>query len=164
MIHLMVIGGLWAYVEWVSRSATPEARRAALIRWHRVVFTVVITFALTRLAIRAAFNADIVGDHWIPAARSGVGVASGLLLAAWGNYLPKLLSPWNQEDEPFDWQRVHRFAGWLATIGGLAVAVIWLALPVERAAAVSRVVLLTVFVLAIGRKLLSIASTARAWR
>jgi hypothetical protein len=59
---------------------------------------------------------------------------------------------------------VHRFAGWLATFGGLAVAVIWLALPVERAASLSRVVLLTVFALAIGRKLLSIASTARAWR
>ena len=45
-------------------------------------------------------------------------------MAVWGNYLP-LMSPWQPGEEPFDWQRVHRFVGWVFTIGGIVTMLTW---------------------------------------
>jgi hypothetical protein len=42
-------------------------------------------------------------------------VVAGGLMAVWGNYLPKLMSPWPPEEEAFDWHRVHRFVGWVCS-------------------------------------------------
>ena len=85
-----------------------------------------------------------------------MGLLLGVGMVIWGNYVPKLLSPWSVEDEPFEWQRVHRFAGWTATLAGIAMVVVWLALPVETARLAARAILGPAFVLVVGRKLISV--------
>ena len=79
----------------------------------------------------------------------------------WGNYLPKFLSPWNLDDEPFDWQRVHRYAGWIAALSGGALMVVWLAFPLELARTTSTVLIIAFVVLGVGRKLISVAAYSR---
>ncbi|MGE3275699.1 MAG: hypothetical protein AB7O67_11350 [Vicinamibacterales bacterium] len=88
------------------------------------------------------------------------GLLAGVGLAVWGNYLPKLTSPWRLEDEPFDWHGVHRFVGQVAFFGGLTLAFISLQVPAEwlRPAVVG--VMATSLALALGRKLLSVATYA----
>jgi hypothetical protein len=79
-------------------------------------------------------------------------------MAVWGNYLPKLLSPWQPEEEPFDWQRVHRFAGWAFTIGGIGMMLTWVTLPIDQADAWNPAIVGGVAVLSVGRKLYSLAT------
>ena len=159
MLTILVTVAIWVYVEWVARSAhSPRARHATLLSWHRAVFVAVILFAGARLAVRLAFERDLLDPGAIPLARRAIGVASGVLLALWGNYLPKLLSPWILEDEPFDWQGVHRFVGWVATLGGTAIVLVWIALPLARAGAWSRGIVAVWALLGLGRKLYSIAT------
>ncbi len=79
--------------------------------------------------------------------------------ALWGNFLPKPLSPWLPGDEPFDWSRVHRFAGWLFSVAGVAVVGVWLVVPQpDEARFLSRAIFGTAAVLAVWRKLMSLAS------
>jgi hypothetical protein len=74
---------------------------------------------------------------------------------------PKILSPWRLEEEWFDWQRVHRFAGWLAATSGVALVLVWLALPLPVARPATVRILAAFLVLAVGRKWLSVADYAR---
>ena len=85
----------------------------------------------------------------------------GLGMVVWGNYLPKLMSPWSVEDQPFDWQRVHRFIGWGASLCGIAFVAAWLLLPLDEARSASLIILGLAAGLALTRKLLSLAATAR---
>ena len=78
--------------------------------------------------------------------------------AIWGNYLPKQLSPWSLEDEPFDWQRVHRFCGWVASLSGIALVMVWLVLPLDGAKRATAGILLAFVVLCLARKLISLAT------
>ena len=79
-------------------------------------------------------------------------------MAVWGNYLPKLMSPWQPDEEPFDWQRVHRFVGWACTIGGIGTMLTWVTLPIDRADAWEPAIVGGVVVLSLGRKLYSLAT------
>jgi hypothetical protein len=101
---------------------------------------------------------------WRPIAKRTVGVLFGLGLAIWGNYLPKLLSPWAVGDEPFDWQRVHRFGGWIASLGGAAVVVVALLFPLEATGVASSAIIGTVTALIVGRTLISHATYSTAPR
>jgi hypothetical protein len=120
-----------------------------------VFVTVAVVLAL-RMGIRLAFEHNLLGVEWAPVLRRGFGILGGILLAIWGNYLPKLLSPWRREEQPFDWQRVHRFVGWLAMLSGLGVAAVWLALPIPEANRTTVVVFLAFAALAVLRKLYSL--------
>jgi hypothetical protein len=125
------------------------------------VFAAVALFLALRMGLRLGFELELLPPDWIPAARRGAGALGGALLAVWGNFLPKLLSPWPHGQQPFDWQRVHRFAGWVATLSGIAVAFVWLALSLDAAKPASGGILLTFCVLVIGRKLFSLAKPPR---
>ncbi len=59
-------------------------------------------------------------------------IAVGLLVAWWGNSLPKLLSPFKGEAEPYNWSRMIRDCGWVLTLGGLASAVCVIVLSFPR--------------------------------
>ncbi len=87
-----------------------------------------------------------------------MGVLLGVALAIWGNYLPKLLSPWSLEHEPFDWQRVHRFCGWVASLSGIALVAVWLLLPQASAKPAAATIVVTFLVLCLVRKFLSVAT------
>jgi hypothetical protein len=79
-----------------------------------------------------------------------------------GNYLPKFPSPWPVRTEPFDWQGVHRFCGWVFLLGGVAVTAAWLLLPAAQAAQAGSSVVVAIAVLAVGRKFVSLATRGRS--
>ena len=45
----------------------------------------------------------LLGPEWTQIARRLEGIILGSGLAIFGNYMPKLLSPWRLADEPFEW-------------------------------------------------------------
>jgi len=100
----------------------------------------------------------LLGPEWTQIARRLEGIILGSGLAIFGNYMPKLLSPWRLADEPFEWQRVHRFVGWVFSLAGGAVVLVWLTLPLDQAAFASTRLILTALSLGGGRKLISLAT------
>ena len=148
---------IWGYVE-LMQSGTLPAEREQIMRWHRTVFAVAGLIVALKLAPALAIASGHLDAAWEPLTRRIRWIAVGAAWTIWGNYLPKLLSPWPTEDEPFAWQRVHRFAGWVFSMVGVGIVVAWLTLPVERAASLSEGLILAGVLLAIARKLYSVAT------
>jgi hypothetical protein len=159
LLTAVVLLAIWAFVEWrVPRQSAVRGSGDGVIRWHRAVFATVALFLSMSHIVRLVFAFQAVGPEWVPMARRSLNIVAGGLLAVWGNYLPKLMSPWQPEEEPFDWQRVHRFVGWAFTIGGIGMMLVWLALPIDRANDWDAAVIGAVVVLSLGRKLYSLAT------
>ena len=67
-----------------------------------------------------------------------VGAIIGLVLAIWGNYVPKALKP--SSEKPCDssrWVSLRRFAGWAFVISGLTYSAVWLFAPMQYTAVIS---------------------------
>lgn len=155
----LVIVALWGFVEWrVPGQGAAQGQGAGVIRWHRAVFATIGLFIAMRHGVRLGFELQYLDPEWVPVARRSLHVIAGGLMAVWGNYLPKLMSPWQPEEEPFDWQGVHRFVGWASTIGGIVTMLTWATLSIDRAEAWDPVIVGSVVVLSLGRKLYSLAT------
>ncbi len=147
---------LWMFAE-LAQGGSSDRRH--IIIWHRCVIAVAGLLLALRLGPQLALSTQLLESGWEPTLRRLAGIAFGVGLVVWGNYLPKVVSPWRREDEPFDWQRVHRFVGWLAVLGGLFVTGAWLFLPLAQAKPAAMTTIIAVTVLAVGRKLISLASS-----
>lgn len=141
---------LWAFLESVSDERTEAGR--AIARVHRLMIAALALMAVvdvgTALAIHAGMfppEAELVQIRFL-------GLLRGALFVFWGNHLPKLISPWALQVEPFDWQGVHRFVGRVAVAAGLAVMLAWATLPIPGAKRATVIVVLTAMVLILGRK------------
>ena len=155
----LVMLALWGFVEWrVPSQHAVRGSGAGVLRWHRAVVATIGLFIAMKHGVRLAFELQYLDPEWVPVARRGLHVVAGGLMAVWGNYLPKLMSPWQPEEEPFDWQRVHRFVGWVLTIGGIGSMLTWVTLPIDQADAWEPVIVGSVVVLSLGRKLYSLAT------
>ena len=77
---------------------------------------------------------------WIAAGESDLsarlfGIAGGLILAAYGNVIPRQLDRYDPvKRDPARWQRLQRRGAWAFTLAGLACATIYVLLPVRVAA------------------------------
>ena len=131
------------------------------MNWHRSVVAAVGLMMAVRIGSQLAIATDLLDAEWGPIARRISGVLLGFFLAIWGNYLPKIISPWRAEEEWFDWQRVHRFVGWIASLSGIALVVVWMAFPLEVANFATFCITATFFVLGVGRKFMSVATYSR---
>jgi predicted ABC-type sugar transport system permease subunit len=131
-----------------------EAQRSFM----RVFFAAIAVALAVVNGTKLAIIAGALDPSWLATGQRAFGVILGTTLALLGNYLPKLVSPWSLRDEPFDWQGVHRFGGWLCLTVGVAVVVCWLALPVGSARSATSSLILTMAVLLLGRKLYSLAT------
>ncbi len=105
-----------------------------------------------------------VDPAWINLSHRISGMLFGVALALWGNFLPKLPSPWRLEEEPFDWQGVHRFIGWAHAIAGTVVFFGWLMRAPHDANRLAILVVMTAALLGVGRKLYSVATWKTARR
>jgi hypothetical protein len=151
---------LWGYVE-LMQSGTLPAEREQIMRWHRTVFAVAGLILALKLAPSLAIASGELDAVWGPLTLRIQWIAVGAAWAIWGNYLPKLLSPWPTQGEPFAWQRVHRFVGWVCSMVGVGIIVAWLTLPAERAERVGEGLILAAALLALARKLHSVATHPR---
>lgn len=148
---------LWLIAE-TGQGGEKGPERQTILVWHRTVIAVTGLLLALSFGARLALDAGFLNPQWEPIAVRARGVLFGVVLAVWGNFLPKLLSPWSPRDEPFDWQGVHRFCGWAAALSGTAYAVVWLCMPIARAKPLAAGTVATFVVLALGRKLLSLAT------
>jgi hypothetical protein len=157
----LMVPGLWGFVEARQCRGSDSERADSIMNWHRIVFAFVGLLISLRLAPQLAIKGGWLDASWTPAVQRMSGVVMGAGLAAWGNYLPKLMSPWMPEHEPFDWQRVHRFGGWVAFITGGLLIYVSLAFPPADARPIRVALTLMFLVLVVGRKFLSVATRSR---
>ncbi len=161
-LRVFLLPGVWGLIELVMAASDMTRRPAREIqRWHRTVFGWVSLIVAIELGAQVAISAGVLDADWAPLARRLRGVLFGIGLAIWGNYLPKLISPWGMVEEPFDWQRVHRFTGWVSLLSGSAVTLVWLTLPMDAARTIATVLTVTFIVAVIGRKMMSVSGYSR---
>ena len=160
VLVVLCVPALWGFVELVQAGDSRQDKEA-IMDWHRRVFAFTSLMIAIGLSFKLAISTGLLDAAWEPVGRRARGVMLGIGLAVWGNYLPKLLSPWSLENEPFDWQQVHRFGGRVALIGGVAVMMAWLALPMEAARIATFGITAAFVVLVGGRKFLSLATRSR---
>jgi hypothetical protein len=79
----------------------------------------------------------------------GVQVLTGLMLAYYGNVIPKTL-PRFREGENARIQSLRRTVGWLSTLSGLGYAAVWAAVPLASAAVWSVIIVGATTLLMIG--------------
>lgn len=160
----LLVPGMWLFVELAQDRGRGGRDAARIMSWHRWVFAAMGVILIAKPAHGLAVATGILDSGWKETVDRATGVLFGVGLAVWGNYLPTLLSPWRVEDEPFDWQRVHRFAGRIAFLSGLALVIVSLWLPAERLT-IARVWIVSVLAMLVGgRKLLSVATYGRGVR
>lgn len=147
----------WAFLEF----AQGGTKHQPIMNWHRWVIASVGLALAVQYGFGLAIASGMLDADWQPFARRASGILKGVLLALWGNYLPKLLSPWSAEEEWFDWQRVHRFAGWIATLSGIGLVLVWMTLPLALARPATVGILIAFAVMGVGRKFISVAEYSR---
>ncbi|HSR51302.1 MAG TPA: hypothetical protein VLV83_10775 [Acidobacteriota bacterium] len=148
----------WASIEMLQGGT---GRRHDCMDWHRTVVAALGLMLAVGITSHLAVHTGLLDADWRPFLKRGKGVLFGLFLTLWGNYLPKLISPWREEEEWFDWQRVHRFVGWTASLCGLALIIAWLSLPLAGAKLATFFVTIAFCVLSVGRKFTSVTDYAR---
>jgi hypothetical protein len=127
----------------------PRRQAGDAIRSALMFAGLILTIALgARLATRFGMLDD--ADF----SRRTTMVILGAYLMFIGNAMPKTLTPLSAlRCDASQVQAFQRFAGWTWTLTGLALAIIWLALPVALARTVS-VVLILAGILTIVRRIL----------
>ena len=161
-LAILLIPLIWGYLEIAQFRGEDREVGAQIMNFHRLSIAWGGLMIAVGSGLKLAVANDVLGLEWIPIRSRLIGIMLGAGLAMFGNYVPKLLSPWRLADEPFEWQPVHRFAGWVLSLGGVAVALVWLTLPLEQAKVASTRLVLTVLALAVGRKLISLVTHSPA--
>ncbi len=90
---------------------------------------------LLPLALIAANSAGLVDDPDGALVQRLSGIAIGLILAVYGNIAPRKLVRYDPAATgPSRRQAIIRFSGWVFVLAGLGHALVWLLVPIERAA------------------------------
>lgn len=79
------------------------------------------------------------------------GITGALLLVFFGNRIPKVLQRYDPTTDQSRRQAFQRQAGWTVVLAGLASGLLWLILPVDRAAIWGTAVVAGAMVLVVGR-------------
>lgn len=158
----LFVGGflpvLWAYVEVAQvRGEDPDVGND-LMDFHRHAIAFAGFMLAFLVGMRLSVRVRLLEPSWGTTAESIRWLLCGSGMVVFGNLLPTLRSPWSLEDQPFAWQRVHRFAGWTFVLGGLGVIASWVSLPPETAERSSILILASASIVAVGRKFVSIAA------
>ncbi len=158
----LLLGGvlpvLWAYVKRAQvRGDDPEVG-AALMVFHRYVLAFAGFMLTSRVGIRLAVHEGLLDPTWLSTGRRLGALMMGVGMILFGNFLPTLRSPWSLAKQPFEWQQVHRFAGWTLVLGGLGVIASWTFLPLASADRASVLIVVLACLCTVGRKLASLTT------
>jgi hypothetical protein len=157
IFRMLMLPALWGFLEVMQHRGNDSGGSGnEIMKWHRLVIAWVGLMTTMDLGRELLVSTDILDADWAPIGQSIQGVLYGAGLTVWGNLLPTIPSPWSSEDQPFAWQRVHRFVGWVATLCGIALVVVWMFLSVSDARLASAGILGVFLVLSLGRKLVSV--------
>lgn len=149
-VALLLVMGMTLALVLVSREPKAEAeRRAARGTVRSGIATAGVILAISLGAkLAGALGAAQYGDMALRATMAIVGA----FLAVTGNAIPKTLTPLaTLHCDPAKVQAVQRRAGWIWTLAGLAVAMVWLTLPVNQALAMTFLFLPSAIVVTVGQ-------------
>lgn len=119
-----LLGGLTLPLLWGAGELLTKGDKTS-IRFAVAAAAAVLTIALAAKVAKAA--GLMAPDSGL--SQTLFGVASGVVLAAYGNQIPKLLQRYNPTVDTARRQAFQRQAGWVFVISGLGSAAAWLALP-----------------------------------
>ncbi len=167
-LRWVVLGGLlpalWAFVETAQVRGSDAEVGAAIIAIHRYSIAFAGVMLTSDLGLRLMVHEGLADASWLVTGVRLRGLMLGGGMVVFGNLLPTLRSPWPLEQQPFAWQQVHRFVGWILVLGGLAVIAAWAFLAPETARRSSLQVFVIVVPLALGRKLASVMNRSLGLR
>jgi hypothetical protein len=164
-VNLVVLAPTtWGFVEAVAFMRRNGRAAIQERRYLRYMASTIFLFIILEAGPDLVIEAGWLGGEWAQSLVRVRGVLIGAALAAWGNFLPKLMSPWTVEEVPFDWQSVRRFGGKLAGIAGVVVSVSWLMTTEEGARLVTATSVLFVLASMIVWKVASRVSYSRRKR
>jgi len=109
------------------------------------------------LALAVAVNlADDRGFIEASTAERAMGVATGLVLVVFANFMPKNLGPLSESRcGPGKGQNLRRFAAWTFVLAGLGHSLIWLTFPIPLAHIWAKVIVASGLVLVVASVLLA---------
>jgi hypothetical protein len=128
--EVWLVSGLTMPILWAGAEALRRDKEA--IRHSVAVAAMLIVLPLAVFAARA--QGLIAAEDAALGVRL-VGIATGLIIAAYGNVIPrKLVCIDPMSPDAARKQALQRFCGWLFVLAGLASAAIWAVAPVKQAA------------------------------
>jgi len=145
---------LWVFLESAADGSTDADR--AILRLHRLLVAALALIITLDVGADLAIVGGLMDSDARLVALRFSGMLKGALFALWGNHLPKLMSPWSLDSEPFDWQGVHRFVGRVAVAAGVGLILVWSTQPIDRAEGATDFMVLTGCGLALGYKAISV--------
>jgi hypothetical protein len=149
-VALLLVIGMTLALVLVSREPKAEAERRdarGTVRSGIATAGVILAISLgAKLAV--ALGAAQYGDMALRATMAIVGA----FLAVTGNAIPKTLTPLAAlQCDPAKVQAVQRRAGWIWTLAGLAVAIVWLTLTINLAIAMTFLLLPSAILVTVGQ-------------
>ena len=134
-LPLMLVGFQWLCLLGTAADPKRESHPKKIIQLVLWIIPI-LSVLLHTLTYSAALGKEVRMEVILP-------VFIGLLLAIIGNYMPKcrqnytigIKIPWTLNSEE-NWNRTHRFAGWIWTLGGFVILLtgffggFWLFLPI----------------------------------
>jgi hypothetical protein len=134
-----------------ARPEREDAFRQTRFALRLFITTTGLAVALGMLVFIAA-GEELIDKSASLFARRTMGLSIALALFVFGNFLPKLPSPWLHSEEPFDWLGVHRFAGTAMMLAGVVMFAGWALMPIADARELTRATLIVMAVFIVGRK------------
>ncbi len=126
-VVIAFMAGAWAVLGLLERALPGPAARESLASTAALAGMVFTLATATKLGV----SLGLVGPD---ESRRIAGVGTGLLLAVFGNAIPKAVAPAvSRRCSAAELQAINRFSGWITVIAGLAYALAWAVLPRETA-------------------------------
>lgn len=139
---------------WVCASRRQAAQQSRF--YVRLFVTAAAVIVSLKIAFLLAIDQDLIGKSWYFSVSRTAALMVSITFIVFGNYMPKMPSPWNHREEPFDWRGVHHFTGLAFLITGILMFFAWALLPIPEAKRVTIPVVFTMTVMIIARKWYSV--------
>jgi hypothetical protein len=123
LIAALTLPVLWGAIELVRGDKTSP----------RVAVIAASAMLAISLGLKVAQAAQWIGPDDGKLGLKLFGIVGGIVLAFFGNRIPKMLERYHPDMDIARRQAFQRMAGWIFTLAGLASALTWLILPIESA-------------------------------
>jgi hypothetical protein len=124
LIAALTLPLLWGAIELLAKGDKSSARAAVIVASALLILS---------LGMKVAQAAQLIGPDDGKLGLKLFGIMGGVVLAFFGNRIPKMLERYNPGMNIARRQAFQRLAGWIYVLAGLASALAWLVLPIESA-------------------------------
>ena len=124
LIAALTLPLLWGTIELLAKGDKTGARVAVIAA---------STLLILSLGMKVAQAAQLIGPDDGKLGLKLFGIGGGLVLAFFGNRIPKMLERYDPGMNIARRQAFQRLAGWIFVLAGVASALSWLVLPVDQA-------------------------------